>query len=114
MAASDPPRPNRRLLIQRTLRHGVGALMLVVVSLAVGMGGYEHFEHLGWRADFLNAAMILGGMGPIDQHLSPSGMVFAGLYALYSGLAFIAVTGLLLAPSVHHLMRRAHWDDRDD
>jgi hypothetical protein len=87
--------------------------VLVVVSLAAGMVGYEHYEHLGWRRDFLNAAMILGGMGPVEQNLSPAGMIFAGLYALYSGLVFIAVTGLLLAPSVHHMMKRAHWEDRD-
>jgi hypothetical protein len=89
------------------------SLALVVVSLAAGMVGYEHYEHLGWRRDFLNAAMILGGMGPVEQNLSPSGMIFAGFYALYSGLVFIAVTGLLLAPSVHHMMKRAHWEDRD-
>jgi hypothetical protein len=90
------------------------ALLLIGLSLGVGMAGYEHFEHLGWRKDFLNAAMILGGMGPVDQDLSPNGMIFAGLYALYAGLLFIAITGLLLAPSVHHLMRRTHWEDRED
>ena len=55
--------------------------------------------------------MILGGMGPIKQDLSEPGKLFAGVYALYSGLVVIAVTGLLLAPGVHHIMKRAHWDE---
>ncbi len=64
-----------------------------------------------WRDAFLNAAMLLGGMGPIQTELSESGKVFAGVYALYAGLVVIAVTGLLLAPGVHHLMHNVHWDD---
>ena len=63
------------------------------------------------RDAFLNAAMLLGGMGPVETDLSESGKVFAGLYALYSGLVVIAVAGLLLAPGVHHLMHHVQWDD---
>jgi hypothetical protein len=55
--------------------------------------------------------MILGGMGPVKTDLSEAGKLFAGLYALYSGVAFIAVMGLLLAPVVHRVLHRFHWDD---
>ena len=83
------------------------------VSLFVGMWGYEHFEHMSHRDAFLNAAMILGGMGPVKIELSSGGKVFAGIYALYSGLIIIALAGLLLGPGVHHLMHYAHWDDKE-
>ena len=78
---------------------------------ASACGDIEGYEHLPWRDAFLNAAMLLGGMGPVKTDLSEPGKLFAGLYALYAGLVFIAVTGLLLAPAVHHLMHHAHWDD---
>jgi hypothetical protein len=87
------------------------ALALLGASLALGMWGYEHFEHLHWRDAFLNAAMLLGGMGPVKTDLSERGKLFAGAYALYSGLVVIAVAGLLLGPAVHHLMHRVHWDE---
>jgi len=92
------------------LRHAAAALALVVVSLAVGMAGYEHFEGLPWRDAFLNSAMIAGGMGPVDAPHTNGGKVFAGLYALYSGLVFIATAALLLAPLVHRVMHKFHWE----
>jgi hypothetical protein len=102
------------VLLQRLFLHLAFSLALLVVSLAFGMLGYSHYEHLPWRDAFLNSAMLLGGMGPVKQDLSESGKVFAGLYALYAGLVVIAVTGLLLAPGIHHLMKRVHWEDRPD
>jgi hypothetical protein len=92
------------------LRHVAVAATLVVVSLAVGMAGYEHFEGLPWRDAFLNTAMIAGGMGPVDAPRTNGGKVFAGLYALYSGLVFIFLAGLLLAPMVHRVMHKFHWE----
>ena len=93
------------------LHSGIAAGLLAA-SLAIGMWGYVRFEHMSWRDAFVNAAMILAGMGPMKTDLSDDGKVFAGVYALYSGLAVIAVAGLLLAPAVHRLMHRVHWDDR--
>jgi len=87
------------------------ALGTLGFSLIVGIWGYQYYEHLPLRDAFLNAAMLLGGMGPVKTNLSEQGKVFAGLYALYCGLVVIAVAGLLLAPGVHHLMHHVNWDD---
>ena len=101
---------SRRRFVGRVLRHGAAAAALIVVSVGVGMAGYEHYEGLPWRDAFLNAAMIAGGMGPVDTPRTNGGKVFAGLYALYSGLVFIAIAGLLLAPIVHRVMHKFHWE----
>ena len=114
MSTQHHPGPNPRLLLQRLLLHLAFSLALLAASLAVGMWGYSHYEHLPWRDAFLNAAMLLGGMGPVKLDLSEPGKVFAGLFALYSGLVVIAVTALLLAPGIHHIMKRVHWEDRSD
>jgi hypothetical protein len=95
-----------------TLFHSAIGLALFAMALLAGMWGYERFEGMSHRDAFLNAAMLLGGMGPVETNLSPRGKIFAGLYALYSGLVVIAVTGLLLAPVVHHLMHFARWEDK--
>ena len=100
-----------RLFWRRMMTHSAFALGVLGLSLGFGMWGYRWYEHLPWRDAFLNAAMLLGGMGPVKTDLSEPGKLFAGLYALYAGLVVIAVTGLLLAPAVHHLMHHAHWDD---
>ena len=105
--------PTRRRLIRRLLLHLGFSLALLAASLAVGMWGYSHFEHMAWRDAFLNSAMLMSGEGPIEQDLSEDGKVFVGIYALYAGLVVIAVTGLLLAPAVHHVMKQAHWEDRE-
>lgn len=78
-------------------------------SLLLGMAGYAYFEGLAWRDAFLNAAMLLGGMGPVEDPHTPGGKVFAGLYALYAGLAFLITAGVLFAPVVHRLMHKFHW-----
>ena len=106
--------PSPRLLLRRLLLHLAFSVAILTGSLAVGMWGYSHYEHLPWRDAFLNAAMLLGGMGPVKVDLSEPGKVFAGLFALYSGLDVIAVTALLLAPGIHHIMKRVHWEDRAD
>ena len=102
----------KRLFWRRMVVHSGLASGLLLVSLAIGMWGYSRYEHMGWRDAFVNASMILGGMGPLKTDLSDSGKVFAGIYALYSGLVVIAIAGLLLAPAVHRLMHKVHWDDR--
>ena len=88
--------------------------MVVLGSLAGGMAGYMYFEHLPWRDAFLNAAMLLGGMGPVESPATPGGKVFAGFYALYAGLVFLVAVGIVLAPVVHRLLHQFHWDERGE
>jgi hypothetical protein len=94
----------------RLLRYLLISASIVLVSLVGGIAGYEHFEHLDLRDAFLNAAMLLGGMGPVDTNLSPAGKVFAGTYALYAGLVFVVAAGVLLAPVVHRILHTVHCD----
>jgi hypothetical protein len=105
---------HRKIFWRRMLLHSAIALGVIGVSLAIGIWGYEHYEHLLWRDAFLNAAMILGGMGPVKTDFSEPGKIFAGLYALYSGLVVVAVAGLLLSPGIHHLMHHVDWDDEPE
>ena len=96
--------------IKRVLRHALAAVALLLVSLALGMSGYEYFEGLPWRDAFVNAAMLMGGMGPVDALRTDGGKVFAGLYALYAGLVFLVASGLVFAPIVHRVLHRFHWE----
>ncbi len=82
--------------------------MLIAVSLLAGMIGYHGLEHLNWLDSFLNASMLLGGMGPIHTPVTDGGKLFAGLYALYCGLAVIAVASVMLAPVAHRLLHKLH------
>lgn len=100
----------RRLFLRRLVNHGATAVAVIAGSLLIGMSGYVYFEDLPWLDAFLNAAMLLGGMGPVDDLKTAGGKLFAGFYALYAGLVFLAVAGLLLAPFAHRLLHRFHWD----
>jgi hypothetical protein len=100
-----------RAFLRRLAAHGGAALVLLSISLALGMWGYARFEGLAWRDAFLNAAMLLGGMGPVDPPRTPDGKLFAGLYALYAGLVFLATAGIVVAPLVHRLMHRFHIEE---
>jgi hypothetical protein len=86
---------------------------MVGVSLVVGMLGYRHFENMTWIDAFASASMILSGMGPLGDLHTSAGKLFAGIYALYSGLLLIAVMGLVLAPFLHRLMHKFHIDEKD-
>lgn len=108
--SSDSER-HRLAFWRRMFIHSGIVLGILGFSLGVGMWGYEHYEHLPWRDAFLNAAMLLGGMGPVKTDLSEPGKIFAGLFALYAGLVVIGVAALLLGPGVHHLMHHVDWDE---
>lgn len=86
---------------------------LVGLSLLGGMVGYRWFEGMPWIDAFANAAMILSGMGPLCELKTAGGKLFAGGYALFSGLAFILAAGLLLAPMLHRTLHRFHLDEGD-
>jgi hypothetical protein len=105
---------SRAAFVRRLGAHFVVGSLFVLGSLVVGMAGYEHYENLAWRDAFLNAAMLLGGMGPVDAPKTPGGKVFAGLYALYAGLVFLIFAGVMLVPVLHHLLHIFHWEIRDE
>jgi hypothetical protein len=107
---THPPLARARF-VRRLVAHAAVATGLLLVSLLVGMAGYACFEGLAWRDAFLNSAMLLGGMGPVDAPKTDGGKVFAGLYALYAGLVFIVTAGLVFAPVLHRLLHKFHWDD---
>ena len=92
--------------------HVGGAVVLLLVSLGGGMLGYMTLERLSPLDAFLNAAMLLGGMGPVDLPKTAAGKLFAGCFALYAGLLFIALTALVLTPVLHRVLHRFHWDDK--
>jgi hypothetical protein len=99
--------------LRRLFLHGLAALSVVLVSLGIGMAGYEYFEGLSWRDAFLNAAMLLGGMGPVETPQTNGGKLFAGCYALYAGLVFLVAVGIALAPIVHRVLHRFHLDESE-
>ncbi|QQE88586.1 hypothetical protein [Azotobacter chroococcum] len=108
-----PPIPVGRFAL-RMLAHACVALVVIAISLLLGMLGYRHFERMSWIDAFVNAAMLLGGMGPVKTvDLSPPGKLFAGIYALYAGLVFIAVMSIMLAPVVHRVLHRFHWEEEE-
>lgn len=98
----------RRVFIGRLLRNTALAAAMIVISLGVGMIGYHAFVHIDWTDSFLNASMILTGMGEITPLETRGAKIFAGLYALFSGVAFLTIIGVLVAPVVHRFMHRFH------
>ena len=106
---------NRPAFVRRLARHGVVALLLVLGSLALGTGGFHLLCRQAWVDAFLTSAMLLGGMGPVGDLGPTSGKVFAALYALYAGLVFLVIAGLLAAPLFHRILHKFHLDraDRD-
>jgi len=101
----------RQQFVHRLARSGLFATMIIVVSLLVGMAGYHWFEHRPWIDAFADAAMILSGMGPLRPLETDGGKIFAGMYALYSGLALIGVAGVIFAPALHRFLHRFHLDE---
>ncbi len=97
---------------RRMLAHFGIAVGLIAFSIGVGMAGYCGFEHLNATDGFLNTAMLLGGMGPVNAPITESGKLFAGFFALYAGLAFIVTAALLFTPVLHRLMHRFHWSEK--
>jgi uncharacterized protein involved in cysteine biosynthesis len=100
----------RRQFAHRMLRTFVLAGVLVTVSLGMGALGYHWIAGLPWIDALLNAAMILTGMGPVDPMTSAAAKLFATVYALFSGVAFLTIVALLLAPVGHRLLHRFHLE----
>lgn len=90
------------------------ATLIVLFSLALGGAGYHYTEELPWIDSFLNASMILTGMGPVDDMKSNGGKIFAIIYSLYSGIAFLTMMAVLLAPVLHRILHQFHVTEDDD
>lgn len=102
----------RAVFAQRVARSLAFGLALIAVSLLVGIAGYMVFARLSLVDAFLDAAMILGGMGPVATLNTDAAKIFAGLYALYSGLLLIGVTAIVLAPVLHRVLHALHADEQ--
>ena len=102
----------RRDFARRLARSAGAGAAIIASSLFAGMLGYHSLEDMSWIDAFVNAAMILYGMGPVSPLHSDGGKLFAGLYALYSGLALILVAGLMFAPVAHRFLHRFHLDEQ--
>jgi sterol desaturase/sphingolipid hydroxylase (fatty acid hydroxylase superfamily) len=106
---------SRRTFVKRLARHGVWALLLVVGSLSFGTVGFHLLSLQPWLDALLNAATLLGGMGPVGDLGPTFGKIFAALYTLYTGLVFLIVAGLLFTTVFHRMLHRFHLDmDNDD
>jgi hypothetical protein len=104
----------RRLFYRRVLVHALSALGFVAGSLLIGIWGYRRFEHFSWVDALLNAAMILGGMGPVGELKTTGGKLFASFYALFSGVVFLIIAGVLFAPLFHRFLHRFHLEMDQD
>jgi len=107
---SQPLLP-RRLFLIRLLRHILFAIGVLTISLAIGMVGYHFLEKMNFVDSMLNASMILGGMGPVGELKTAGGKIFASLYALFSGVIFLVVVGIIIAPLAHRLLHRLHLEE---
>ena len=106
------PLLSRAKFARRVVRHLLLALFLIGVALGTGVVGYHSIGGLSWIDSLLNASMILGGMGPVDPLHSTAAKVFASFYALFSGLAFVAIASLMIAPFAHRLLHRFHIEGK--
>ena len=108
--ARHRPLLSRAQFMRRVAAHLLVGLGVIGGSLLFGMAGYAYFERLPWMDAFLNAAMLLGGMGPVNIPQTEAGKLFAGLYALYAGLVLIVVAALLITPVIHRVLHRFHLE----
>jgi hypothetical protein len=107
---TEPLLPRRRFY-RRVLRTALAGVILLLFALGLGMLGYHLTERMSWIDSFANASMILSGMGPVSTLQTNAGKLFAGCYALFSGLSFITFAGLILAPFAHRMFHRFHLAD---
>lgn len=102
--------------VNRLARNGVLSVAVIVGSMLLGTGGFRWIVGESWSLAFLNAAMLLGGMGPVGgvENAHTGGKIFAAMFALYAGLIFLIVAGLLLAPVFHRVLHHFHWEIQEE
>lgn len=101
----------RLKFVQRLLRNLFIGLTLSAISLGIGMWGYHKYESMSWVDSYVNAAMILSGMGPVGELKTTAGKLFAGTYALFSGIVFLVIMAVIFAPVIHRLFHMFHLEE---
>jgi len=109
----QPIASRRKFLVRMTIAIGLWFL-LTVIGLAIGIAGYAAFEGMSFVDAYVNAAMILSGMGPLGELKTTAGKVFAGTYAIFSGLIIVIATGFVLAPIFHRILHRFHVEPKGE
>jgi len=109
---TEPLAP-RHIFLRRAVKYFGLAFVVIGVALAIGVLGYHFIAEFSWIDSLLNASMILGGMGPVGDLPSDEAKLFASFYALFSGLVFISVMGIVLAPAAHRALHLFHLDEED-
>lgn len=109
---SQPLLPRKRFF-KRFLVHTLVSLAIMAAALMLGILGYHFLEGLSWVDALLNAAMLLGGMGPVDAIKTESGKIFASIYALFSGVIFLVVAGVIVAPVAHRILHFMNLEEGD-
>jgi hypothetical protein len=106
---------SQKEFIRRFIRHFCIGFGLIIIALGIGAIGYHFTENLSWLDSFLNASMILTGMGPVNQMQTDAGKIFATVYALFSGVAFLTMAAILFAPVLHRFLHKFHleFDETD-
>ncbi|HVR96123.1 MAG TPA: hypothetical protein VMW27_05885 [Thermoanaerobaculia bacterium] len=104
------PLPSRRVFFAHLAANAVRGVLILGVALGIGVLGYHFVVGLPWLDALLNAAMLLGGEGPLAPTPTAAGKLFASFYALFSGLVFVTIAGLVLAPAMHRLLHRFHLE----
>jgi hypothetical protein len=110
---SEPLLPRRAYML-RLLGHTLLALAIILLALFIGVAGYHFIGGMSWIDSLLNASMILGGMGPVDSLKTVPAKLFASFYALFAGVAFLAIAGVLIAPIAHRFLHRLHLEVEDE
>ena len=98
------------LFVRRFLKYLLFSILLAGVGLGFGILGYRLFAGFSWVDAFMNAAMILTGMGPVGQLTTTSAKLFASIYALFSGLIFLTASSVIIAPIFHRLLHKFHLE----
>ena len=106
------PLASHAVFLGRVARSALAALIMIAIALGLGMGGYMATENMSALDAFLNASMLLGGMGPVDALHTENGKLFAGSYALFCGLLIVIASGVILAPILHRVLHALHVEDQ--
>ena len=109
----EEPLQTPKAFVARQIKYLAFALMILLCSIGIGTFGYHTLGNLKWIDAFLNASMILTGMGPVDKMETDGGKMFSAIYALFSGVAFLTLVGVLFAPLYHRFLHKFHLDIED-